>query len=236
MLNILLVADIVYYREGLEARLRSCPELVVVDSVASHAVGAVLSAGILPDVVLLDVGSSGARAALALLRSLDAAPKVVALAGVDRPERIVDWVEAGVVAYIPDTASLDEMLNILRAICRGETHCPPQVIQAAFLRLAALAGATRLHTALDVELTRRESEIVQLLECGQSNKVIARKLGISDATAKNHVHRILEKFKLQSRAEVASHVALLRQSGRLRVGRWPRPSEPAAGGFAGIHR
>lgn len=228
MLRVLLVADIVYYREALEVLLRSRQELILVGSVATHDLDHVLQDDPSLDIVLLDISSPGAQAALARLRALVGVPRIVALSDVDGPERIVDWVEAGVVAHIPDTASLGEMLNILQCACRGQTHCAPEVIQAAFVRLAALAGESRVRAATDVELTRRESEIVELLERGLSNKVIARKLGISDATAKNHVHRILEKFKLQSRAEIASRVAALRRSGGLVATRGLRSPAPRA--------
>ena len=92
---------------------------------------------------------------------------------------------------------------------RGELLCPPRTAALLLGRLASLAkGETN---NLDgVTLTRREREIVTLIDGGRSNKEIALRLNIEVATVKNHVHRILDKLQVTTRAEAA---ARLRETG-----------------------
>jgi DNA-binding NarL/FixJ family response regulator len=71
-------------------------------------------------------------------------------------------------------------------------------------RVAVLASANRRDDDVIGELSPREHEVVYLLARGLPNKVIASTLAISHATAKNHVHNILEKLRLQRRSQVAS--------------------------------
>jgi DNA-binding NarL/FixJ family response regulator len=217
MLSALLVVDVVYNREGIEALLRSRPELTLVGAIGNHEVAAAMRDCNSPDVVLLDTSASHARTTLSMLRALERAPKVIALARDDTPEQIVEWIEAGIAAYVPHSASISEMLQILLATVRGETHCSPKVMNIALLRLASLAETSKLRTGQLIDLTKREAEIVELLARGLSNKAIARQLSISCATAKNYVHHILDKLQLHRRAEVAACVAALRHSGRMRM-------------------
>jgi two-component system, NarL family, nitrate/nitrite response regulator NarL len=82
---------------------------------------------------------------------------------------------------------------------------------ALLRRLASVAEAPRTSSA--PPLTRRELEVRDLLAAGLTNKEIARELGIEFSTAKNHVHRLLEKLGAHGRSEVVAR----RASPRLHV-------------------
>src|SRR5262249_7739110 len=88
---------------------------------------------------------------------------------------------------------------------RGEARCPPRLAATLFRRVAALANANDGAAAF-LALTQRERQIVKLLEEGLSNREIAGRLGIELATAKNHVHNILEKLHVSRRSQIRSQL------------------------------
>jgi DNA-binding NarL/FixJ family response regulator len=88
---------------------------------------------------------------------------------------------------------------------RGELLCSPRTAALLFNRMAVLSP-NRGIAAGDNMLTRREHEIITLVERGLSNKEIARLLRIGNATVKNHVHSILTKLQVRRRGEAAAQI------------------------------
>lgn len=108
--------------------------------------------------------------------------------------------------YVSRDRSLPELIQTVESIVRGELLCPPRIAASMLRRIGTLAGRVRgtgvLHSAAD--LTQREREIASLAGQGLSNKEIAHRLGIEVATAKTHIHHILEKLHLRRRIEIAT--------------------------------
>lgn len=96
----------------------------------------------------------------------------------------------------------DELARCIRAMARGETWVPP------------LVGAMLAKRVADQELTRRETEVLDLVVAGKSNKEIGVALDISESTVKVHMTHILEKLKVTGRTE-AINVAVKRGLVRL---------------------
>ena len=117
------------------------------------------------------------------------------------------WAEAGIAGYVPNTASVEDLISLVEQIRRGEQSCPSR-IAGSLLRRIASAG--RRATPPQVEslsaLTRRESEIMRLVVEGYTNKDIARQLRISLGTAKSHVHNLLAKLSLSRRTDVMARM------------------------------
>src|SRR6516164_2315257 len=102
---------------------------------------------------------------------------------------------------------------------RGSPASSPRMAGLLFRRVRALV-TERTDQRLPESLTRRERQVLGLLEQGMSNKEIARALRIGGATVKNHVHNILEKLQVHRRGEAAA---------RLRAGRnWNVTRGPTA--------
>jgi DNA-binding NarL/FixJ family response regulator len=204
MVRVLLVIDVPFYREGLAALLAQSGDVSVVATACG--VGPVTESVVReePGVVLLDTSAADAHATLASLQRLDDPPNVVALAISETPESIAEWAGAGVLGYVSRTASLDDLLRCLRCAQSGEAYCSPRVMSILLRRFSSLTARERLSSGRENDLTLREREILELVGRGHSNKVIAARLNISHATAKNHVHHILDKLHLTSRAQVAA--------------------------------
>jgi len=204
-LGTLVVSNVRFLRESLAEILARAPGLHVCGQCATlaHALAAVATQR--PGIVLLDVAFPGGTAAAARLSASGPNVRVVALAVTETEENVLAWAEAGIAGYVPNTASVDELVALIGQISRGEQACPSRIAGSLLRRIAATErGAGPASSS--PPLTRRELEILQLVGAGLSNKDIARRLGISLSTTKSHVHSLLGKLNLQRRAEVMAQV------------------------------
>lgn len=159
------------------------------------------------DVVLLDVTAPASWAAAGLVKAMCPDTATVAVAVTEVADEVLACAESGFDAYVPRNARCDEMLEILRRTQQGETLCDPRIARTLFNELARRHAA--VSPAADMHLTPREIEIARLLGRGAANKEIAAELHLSVATIKNHVHAVLRKLDVGSRAQVAG---LLREN------------------------
>lgn len=199
-----VVSGIALVREGLGARLAGDHRVTFVGaSCPAEGLPADMQ---LPDVFVLDCGSARARDFVARLREHKDRTRIVGIAIGNSPTTLTDWVEAGVFGFVEDSGSIEDLVNAVLVVARGEFPCSPKTAAEV---ISGLIGRPRSPVSLTSRLTPREIEILARLECGASNKEIARRLGISSATVKNHVHHLLEKLAVSRRAEAA---ALLRSA------------------------
>jgi DNA-binding NarL/FixJ family response regulator len=128
--------------------------------------------------------------------------KVIVLGLDHQAGDILRFIEAGAGAYILKDASFGELLQTIKAVHRGHTFCSPRIAASVFARIAELSRQRRQRDMFpEVRLTPREMQIYRLLAMGLTNKEIAQQLNISLSTTKNHVHNILEKFRVHYRHE-----------------------------------
>ncbi|MCO6419919.1 response regulator transcription factor, partial [Siccirubricoccus sp. KC 17139] len=106
---------------------------------------------------------------------------------------------AGAQGVVPPDASPATLAAALQAVARGLAVLPPALLASRFGPAPAAAA--------EAELTRREREVLELLAAGASNKVIARRLGMSFHTAKAHVAAVLSKLGAGSRADAVARAA-----------------------------
>jgi two-component system nitrate/nitrite response regulator NarL len=115
---------------------------------------------------------------------------------------LVESLRNGAQGYLLKDMEPDDLVLALRDIVKGKTVVAPDLAPILAKIVQGDGSLTTESTPFD-ELTPRESEILGLLAEGQSNKVIARNLGISDGTVKLHVKAILRKLGVHSRVEAA---------------------------------
>ncbi len=112
-------------------------------------------------------------------------------------------VQAGAVGYILKDASAAEVARTIRAVAQGEAVCPPSLSGALFQwveRHKPMIPSLPLKNSLG--LSRREQELVLLLQKGLTNKEMAARLYLSEQTVKNHVHRMLRKVGAPDRFSI----------------------------------
>ena len=205
-ITVALIEDNRLVREGLTALLERSPDLQVVSVGARGDVGALSVAH--PDVVLLDVG-------LAVGDSLDVAARVckefadsrvIVMDLLPAHEDIVDFVNAGVSGFIMKDATLEDLLDTIRAVAAGASVLPPKMINTLFSQIAREAvssGRPRLLEA--VRMTPREKQVINLIAEGLSNKEIAARLNVATHTVKSHVRNVMEKLTLHTRLQIAAY-------------------------------
>ena len=129
---------------------------------------------------------------------------IIAYAVRETKDDVIAWAEAGVIGYVPDTAALTDLVRLIMDIHGGEQPCSRRVAAELLHRIAATEslGIDRNAPSPALPLTRRERETAELIATGLSDKEIARRLNISLATAKLHVHNLLGKLNVQRRGQV----------------------------------
>ena len=108
---------------------------------------------------------------------------------------------------ITTTPGIRDRSVVRSSAMAGRMHCAPHIAAAMFSRLAGLLREAEPPASLP-PLSARESEILALVAEGRSNKEVARRLAISAATVKNHMHNILQKLQVSRRGEAAARLRL----------------------------
>jgi two-component system, NarL family, nitrate/nitrite response regulator NarL len=201
--KLLIVCEIRLYREGLELSLRrrGWLELEGTGAGGSEVLDRVRRFG--AGLVLLDMAGRSSLDTLHLLLRDSPDVKVVALGVEESPDTVLGLVEAGAAGYVARDATVEDLLEALQAVSRGEVVCSPRIAGSLVRRVAALASERPAEAPIDV-LTERERETLALIERGYSNKQIARTLGVKIPTVKNHVHHVLEKLGVSGRGAAAA--------------------------------
>jgi len=200
----LILSEVRFLRESLAeilraAGIRTCRQCETL------AQALTISAAQQPEIVLIDVAFPDGTTAAASLAATQPDASIIALAIVETAGNVIAWAEAGIAGYVPNTASVEDLVSLIEQIRRGEQTCPTRIVGSLLRRLGAAERAGRPappQQSLATPLTRREVEVSRLVATGLSNKDIARRLGISLGTTKSHVHNVLGKLSLQRRADV----------------------------------
>ena len=191
--RVLVVAEDPLARAGLATLLANQSTLMIAGQVAVDNELPSAMQIYRPDVIVWDLGSAASRA-LERMTLGDFSVPVVALLP-DAPDAADAWA-AGARGLLPRDTSAANLAAALTAVAQGLAVIDPD------FAAALLPAARERSFAPPVEaLTPRELEVLRLMAEGQSNKTIARQLGISEHTVKFHVNAILGKFNVQSRTE-----------------------------------
>lgn len=197
-----VVTDVLLYREGLSAHLQNNNQLDFVGAGPPTEATLVTLERLLPEALILDLAMHEGMDFARRVRERIAQTKIVAFAVSEPDKHVIACAKAGICGYVPKDGTVqDIVLAVLHAV-KGELHCTPKFAAMLLGQVAALAPESARsgleHTA---RLTSREMEILEQINRGLSNKEIARKLGISSATVKNHVHQLLGKLGVRRRAQ-----------------------------------
>jgi DNA-binding NarL/FixJ family response regulator len=203
MTSVLIADDQALVRVGLRKILENEPETSVVGE-AVDGEDAVTAAGRLrPDVVLMDIRMPVLDGIEATRRIVRAQPdtRVLILTTFGLDTYVYDALRAGASGFMLKDAPPEEITAAVRIVAIGEALLAPAITRAVieeFVRHRPAAAPTAPPVA---ELTPREREVLDLLARGLSNAEICEQLVISEATAKTHVARILQKLDLRDRVQ-----------------------------------
>lgn len=202
-ISVLVLSDVCLYREGLVRILAGEPCVASVLTAHSGADAVEVLSRDATKVALIDLALAGALETVRMLRARFPEVRFVALGVQDEQQQVVDCAEAGMIGYVCRTGSAADLVESIRCAGAGELACSRQIAGVLIARVAWLAGTSRRSEPAS-PLTPREVQIVRLVDEGLTNKEIASRLNISAATARNHIHSILEKLGVRTRSRAAA--------------------------------
>jgi DNA-binding NarL/FixJ family response regulator len=204
MTSVLVADDQALVRVGLRKILEAEPDTTVVGEAADGEEAVTLARRARPDVVLMDIRMPALDGIEATRRIVVAQPatRVLILTTFGLDAYVFDALRAGASGFMLKDAPPEEIAAAVRIVASGEALLAPAVTRAVVEELARRPPAgTPEPPAAVAELTPREREVLDLLVRGLSNPEICERLVISEATAKTHVARILQKLDLRDRVQ-----------------------------------
>ncbi|MEZ8736145.1 MULTISPECIES: transcriptional regulator UhpA [unclassified Vibrio] len=194
MINVALVDDHVIVRSGFAQLLSLEADITVVGEFNSAAEARLGLPSCHPDVVILDISMQD-ESGLSLLEEIPSGIASIMLSVHDSPAMVEKSLELGAKGYLSKRCSPDELIQAVRTSANGGCYLTPDI---------AIKLATPMKNKATLnQLTRRESEVCQLLATGLDVKSIAVELGVSHKTV--HVHRAnaMDKLNVKNNVELA---------------------------------
>jgi two-component system, NarL family, nitrate/nitrite response regulator NarL len=204
-LRVLLIDDHALVRKGLEELLRS-RGVEVVASVGTGEEGVKQALALAPDIILLDVRMPGMGGieTLEKLRASDVKASVLMLTMSRDDDDLRAALRGGAEGYLLKDMNPEDLVPALEAALRGDNVVAKEMIGSLARIVQGQKNEPPRRSAAPLsDLTPREMEILSHVAEGQSNKMIARALNITDGTVKLHVKAILRKLGVHSRVEAA---------------------------------
>ncbi len=126
---------------------------------------------------------------------------VIALTIHDQEEYLFEFIKAGAQAYLLKDISPGQLVKTIRGVAQGDSYIPPKLIASVFQEINRLSAKQQSSRGAGTDLTPREIEVLQHVARGDSNRLIAKKLFISEKTVKNHLYRIFQKLNVEDRTQ-----------------------------------
>ena len=222
-IRVLIADDQPVVRDGLAMLLGLLDDVEIIATVADGSEAVERARSTRPDIVLMDLRMPRLEGAEATRQILAAHPdtRVLVLTTYADDEFLFPALQAGARGYLTKDATAEEIENAIRALVAGHTHLAPAVqerlVTAALEQTPSTPGAERGSGSprdlpdelrpceLPDELTPRELEVLKLITAGLSNREIADKLVLSNATVKTHINRIFYKTGARDRAQAVRY-------------------------------
>lgn len=210
MINVLLVEDHELYRMGLSMLLGKAEDINLVAEASDGLEGVKKARELSPQVILMDIGLPNMDGIEATQRIKEFLPetKILIFTSRDSEHDIFESFRAGADGYIMKGATPEQTISAIKAVFEGVGWIDPAIAKIVFSNI----GINRVENSSSTDvmskkdknvygLTERELDVLSLMVDGLTNPQIADKLVITRATAKAHVHSILQKLCASSRTQ-----------------------------------
>lgn len=205
-ITLLLADDHNVIRSGICALLKLEPDFQIVGEATTGRQAVMLAEKLAPDILIMDLAMpllNGVEATRQVLRNCPNV-KVIALSAYDDDVHIEPVVAAGASAYLLKITAANEIVHAVREVHKGNAYFSPRISER--LRAKSLSKLTKQPANGGTpELTSRESEVLQLIAEGFSNKQIAAELNISIKTIEKHRQSLMGKLKIHCIAGLTRH-------------------------------
>ena len=193
-IKIMVIDDQAVVRQGFVALINTVSDMTVVAEGTNGHQALELYRLHRPDVTLMDLRMPqlGGVEAIAAMRKDFPDARVIVLTTFDGDEDIYRSLQAGAQGYLLKDVFFNELEDAIRKVHGGSRWIPAHVAE----RLAERMGSS--------DLTGREIEVLEQIVAGNSNRSIAMRLNISEATVKSHINSILSKLGVKDRTQAAT--------------------------------
>jgi DNA-binding NarL/FixJ family response regulator len=206
-IRVLIADDHVLFREGVNAILRSVPDVELVGEAGTGEEALALTSDLKPDVILMDIQMPDLNGVDATERILKTHPDVgiIIVTMLEDDDSLFSAMRAGARGYVLKGADKAEMLKCIRAVAEGEALFGPAIATRLLNLFQDNSALPKRDSTSPMfpELTGREREILAYIAHGDTNSEIAQKLSISLKTVRNHVSSIFNKLQVTNRAQAA---------------------------------
>ena len=193
-IRVLLVDDHPLVTEGIGACLETWDSIKIIGTASSGSQAIEKALALKPDIILMDINlpdMTGLEATRQIKQQLPDA-RIMILSMHDNREYVVSALEGGASGYILKDVSSAEVATAIQAVFRGGTYFSAEISRT----LATPPGQPKP----DNILTARENQVITELARGNTNKMVARNLDISERTVETHRKNIKRKLKITSTA------------------------------------
>ena len=179
-------------------------------SEAADFVAAWQQAARAPTLIIADLVMPGAapRDGVARLRAAAPDAPIIVVTGSHDDAILLDLLDSGVAGFVPKTSGTEIIIAAMKLVLSGGRYLPARVMELALDRRATAGGAAPSGGPREI-VTPRQREVLKLMADGQSNKEIARALGVSPATIKTHVAQAIAAVGAHNRTDAAMRAAAL---------------------------
>lgn len=197
-MKILIADDHALFRDGLALRLEEiAPEAVILQASSYSQVFKILNTEPAVDVLVLDVEMQDMPwlESLKKIHTLAPKTKIIVVSASEDSRTIRTILATGVKGYIPKRSEIKVFNNALKLIIEGGSYVPPNLLENTPLN--ALSGRN-----IGIKtLTTRQSQVLDLIAQGKSNKQIAYDMGVSESTVKLHINALLRSLHVSNRTQ-----------------------------------
>jgi two-component system invasion response regulator UvrY len=199
MISVLLVDGHELVRTGIEALLNAAEDIAVVGVAKSGEEAVDAMATLSPDVVLMDVNMPGIGCIEASRKILQDNPeaKIITLSFNNDGPITPQLFKLGVLGFISKNSPVDEMINAIRKVMAGDCYLSADVVNNL-----ATQGLPGYYESPFSKLSRRESEVVNLILQGKSIKEMSELLILSDKTVNTYRYRLYDKLNIKNDVEL----------------------------------
>lgn len=213
LLSVLITDDEAVVRETISIYVNSAPDMQVVGTAADGRAAVQMAETLRPDIILMDIQMprvDGVEAVAEVLRLLPRTHVVMITTFTSR-EAVVPALRAGALGYVLKSDPPERLLSAVREAVAGRTQLSPEALEAVVGHLRE--SDNRASLPASVTLTARESEVLNHLAEGHSNREIAELMVLSERSVKLHVTNMVSKFQVRDRLQlvIAAHKAGLIQ-------------------------
>jgi len=205
--TICIIHPLSLLRELLKSTLEQIMPARVIGFDFNQARSADFKAHLKCDVLLIDATIGKTFLTHLVRRMKRAVPdaRVLAIVPATDKDLAVSCIAAGAHGCITGDASIDDLQEALAEIRDQGVTASNELLVKVFARFVEISQEAGDRQAADIVLSDRELEVLKLVAAHMGNKQIAKRLGISIYTVKNHIHKILEKLKLGTRFEAVTY-------------------------------